>query len=115
MADKLTTYTDGNWDKDVLGSDTPVLVDFWAEWCVPCVIMAPALNWASAHFRGRLKVGRLNVDENPGIAARYRVVGLPTVMVVEDGREAERRVGLMDSSALVKLFARHVRGLSRSP
>src|SRR5947207_580956 len=109
MADKLTTYTDGNWDKEVLGSDRPVLVDFWAEWCVPCTMMAPALEWASAHFRGRLTVGRIDVDANPAVLARYNVVGLPTVLVVDGGKEAERRVGLMDSSAIVKLLARHVK------
>jgi thioredoxin-like negative regulator of GroEL len=71
--------------------------------------MSPALEWASAHFRGRLKIGRLNVDEWPALVARYKIVGLPTVLVVEGGQEAERRVGLMDSSALVKLLARHVK------
>jgi thioredoxin 1 len=77
--------------------------------------MAPALEWASGHFRGRLKIGRLNVDEWPDLAARYKIVGLPTVLVMEGGQEVERRVGLMDSSALVKLLARHVRGVSQSP
>src|SRR5262249_45117037 len=138
------------WDEAVLRSALPVAVAFWADWCVPCAIMAPALEWASAHFQGRLKIGRLNVDEHPGLSRRYGIAGLPTVLVVEGGREAERRggprvgapgalprrygiaglptvlvveggreaerrVGLMDSSALVKLLARHVRDVNRSP
>jgi thioredoxin 1 len=104
----VDTFTERDWDSAVLHSRLPVAVAFWAEWCVPCTIMAPALEWASAHFRGRLKVGRLNVDESPELSARYKIVGLPTVLVVEAGQETERRVGLMDSSALVKLLARHV-------
>jgi len=105
----VETFTERDWTTAVLQSPLPVAVAFWAEWCVPCAIMSPALEWASGHFRGRLKIGRLNVDEWPAVSARYRIVGLPTVLVVEGGGEAERRVGLMDSSALVKLLARHVR------
>jgi thioredoxin 1 len=105
----VDTFTERDWDSTVLRAPLPVAVAFWAEWCVPCAIMTPALEWASAHFRGRLKIGRLNVDEWPALVARYKIVGLPTVLVVEGGQEAERRVGLMDSSALVKLLARHVK------
>jgi len=104
----VDTFTERDWDSAVLHSPLPVAVAFWAEWCVPCAIMTPALEWASAHFRGRLEIGRLNADESPELTARYKIVGLPTVLVMEAGQEAERRVGLMDSSALVKLLARHV-------
>jgi thioredoxin 1 len=104
----VDTFTERDWDSAVLHSPLPVAVAFSAEWCVPCTIMAPALEWASAHFRGRLKVGRIDVDAYPAVSARYNVVGLPTVLVVDGGKEAERRVGLMDSSAIVKLLARHV-------
>jgi thioredoxin len=105
----VDTFTERDWDEAVLRSPLPVAVACWAEWCVPCTVMAPALEWASAQFRGRLKIGRLNVDENPAVSSRYKIVGLPTVLVVDAGEEAERRVGLMDSSALVKLLAKHVR------
>jgi thioredoxin 1 len=111
----VDTFTERDWDEVVVRSPLPVAVACWAEWCVPCAIMTPALEWASAHFRGRLKIGRLNVDENPAVSSRYKIVGLPTVLVVDGGEEAERRVGLMDSSALVKLLAKHVRGVNRSP
>ena len=111
----MESFSERDWDEAVLRSRLPVAVAFSAEWCVPCAIMAPALEWASVHFRDRLKIGRLDVDANPGVSARYNVVGLPTVLVVEGGQEAERRVGLMDSSALVKLLARHVKGVNRSP
>jgi len=105
----MESFTESDWDQTVLRSRLPVAVAFSAEWCVPCTIMLPALEWASRHFRERLKVGRVDVDANPGVSARYKIVGLPTVLVVDGGREAERRVGLMDSSALVKLLARHVK------
>ena len=105
----MESFSERDWDESVLRSPLPVAVAFSAEWCVPCTIMVPALEWASAHFRGRLKVGRIDVDANPAVLARYNVVGLPTVMVVDGGQERERRVGLMDSSAIVKLLARHVK------
>ena len=111
----MESFSERDWDESVLRSPLPVAVAFSAEWCVPCTIMVPALEWASAHFRGRLKVGRIDVDANPAVLARYNVVGLPTVMVVDGGQERERRVGLMDSSAIVKFLARHVRGVNRSP
>ena len=105
----MESFSERDWDESVLRSPLPVAVAFSAEWCVPCTIMVPALEWASAHFRGRLKVGRIDVDANRAVLARYNVVGLPTVMVVDGGQERERRVGLMDSSAIVKLLARHVK------
>ena len=105
----MESFNERDWDESVLASPVPVAVAFSAAWCVPCTIMAPALEWASAHFRGRLTVGRIDVDANPAVLARYNVVGLPTVLVVDGGKEAERRVGLMDSSAIVKLLVRHVR------
>jgi thioredoxin 1 len=112
----MESFSESDWDETVLRSRLPVAVAFSAEWCVPCAIMVPALEWVSAHFRDRLKVGRIDVDANPAVSARYNVVGLPTVLVVDGGQEAERRVGLMDSSALVKLLARHVGGgVNRSP
>jgi thioredoxin 1 len=104
----VESFSERDWDESVLGSPVPVAVAFSAAWCVPCTIMAPALEWASAHFRGRLKVGLIDVDANPAVLARYNVVGLPTVLVVDGGKEAERRVGLMDSSAIVKFLARYL-------
>ena len=105
----MQSFSEGDWDQAVLRSPLPVAVAFSAAWCVPCTIMAPALEWASAHFRGRLTVGRIDMDANPAVSARYNIVGLPTVLVVDGGKEVERRVGLMDSSAIVKLLARHVK------
>ena len=108
MTDKLTTYTDGNWDKEVLGSDQPVLVDFWAEWCVPCKTLVPAIEAVAAQFNGRLKVGKLNVEENANVPYRYNITTLPTLMIFKRGQVSEQRVGLLSKENLVKLVEPHL-------
>jgi thioredoxin len=108
MAEKLTTYTDENWDKDVLGSDTPVLVDFWAEWCVPCKTLVPAMEAVAAQFGGRLKVGKLNVEENAHVPYRYNITTLPTLMIFKRGQVSEQRVGLLSKENLIKLVEPHL-------
>ena len=108
MADKLTNYTDGNWDKEVLGSDTPVLVDFWAEWCVTCKSLVPAIEAVAAQFCARLKVGKLNVEENSGVPYRYNITTLPTLMIFKRGQVSEQRVGLLSKENLIKLVEPHL-------
>ena len=108
MADKLTTYTDGNWDKEVLGSDQPVLVDFWAEWCVPCKTLVPAIEAVAEQFNGRLKVGKLNVEENAQVPYRYNITTLPTLMIFKRGQVSEQRIGLLSKENLVKLVEPHL-------
>ena len=108
MADKLTTYTDGNLDKEVLGSDTPVLVDFWAEWCVPCKTLVPAIEAIAEQFGARLKVGKLNVEENAGVPYRYNITTLPTLMIFKRGQVSEQRVGLLSKENLIKLVEPHL-------
>jgi thioredoxin 1 len=108
MADKLTTYTDGNWDKEVLGSDQPVLVDFWAEWCVPCKTLVPTIEAVAAQFNGRLKVGKLNVEENAHVPYRYNITTLPTLMIFKRGQVSEQRVGLLSKENLIKLVEPHL-------
>src|SRR5712691_2530089 len=108
MADKLTTYTDGNWDKEVLGSDTPVLVDFWAEWCVPCKTLVPTIEAVAEQFGARLKVGKLNVEENAHVPYRYNITTLPTLMIFKRGQVSEQRVGLLSKENLIKLVEPHL-------
>jgi len=108
MADKLTTYTDGNWDKEVLGSDQPVLVDFWAEWCVPCKTLVPAIEAIAEQFGARLKVGKLNVEENAHVPYRYNITTLPTLMIFKRGQVSEQRVGLLSKENLIKLVEPHL-------
>ena len=77
MSAKLETFTDQNWQKDVLGADKPVLVDFWAEWCKPCLAMVPDLEAVAEAFAGRLRVGKLNVEENGQVAEQYSIRPCP--------------------------------------
>ncbi len=102
MAD-IETFTDQNWKTEVLGSKLPVLVDFWAEWCQPCKALGPTIEAVATHYAGRLRVGKLNVDEN-AVANDYGVRSIPTLLVVKGGVVAEQRTGLISKDALVKLL-----------
>ena len=105
----MDTFTDASWDGEVLSSPVPVVVGFWAPWCVPSRMAQPALESAEQQHRGRLRFGLVNFDENPGLIERYAVQGLPAILVVEDGKPVDRRVGLMGRAALEDLLRRHVR------
>jgi thioredoxin 1 len=104
----VQTFTDDNFDEAVLKSATPVLVDFWAEWCAPCRRLAPTVDAMAADLNGRLVVGKLNVDENPAITFRYTVRGIPTLLLFKGGDIVEQVVGLVDKDSLKRLIERHV-------
>ena len=105
----MDTFTDATWDRAVLASPVPVVVGFWAEWCVPCHMAQPALESAEQQAAGRLRFGLVNFDENPGLVERYAVQGLPMTLVIKDGQPVDRRVGLMGRVALQDLLRKHVR------
>jgi thioredoxin 1 len=109
MAENLQTYTDQTWEKDVLGSPQPVLVDFWAEWCVPCKTLVPVLEATAAQLDGRLKVGKLNVEENDKVPFDYNIRTLPTLLLFKNGKVSEQHVGLISKENLLKLLEPHVR------
>jgi thioredoxin 1 len=107
-SDKVTTFTDGNFDTDVLQAATPVLVDFWAEWCGPCRALGPTIDALAGDYAGRVSVGKLNVDENPGITVKYMVRGIPTVMLFKGGQVVEQIVGLADKAEFKKALDKHL-------
>ena len=84
---------DGNWDAEVLGADKPVLVDFWAEWCPPCKAMDPILEQLSVELADKVKIVKLNVDENPGVTVKYGVRSIPTMILFKDGEAADMKIG----------------------
>lgn len=99
-SDKIKVFTQGNWNDEVAKSGTPVLVDFWAVWCGPCRMIAPIVEELAGEYEGQLKVGKLNVDENPDVAGKYGVMSIPTLMVFKNGEPAERIVGFMPKREL---------------
>ena len=94
--------TDESFERDVLQSDKPVLVDFWAEWCGPCKMIAPVLEEIAGDTAGKLRVGKVNVDENLEIARRFEVMSIPTLIVFKDGQPAKRLVGAKPKGALLE-------------
>jgi len=87
------TLTDQNWDEEVLNSTLPVIVDFWAEWCMPCRMISPIVEEISNEYGDKIKVGKLNVDENPSVAGRYGITGIPTVLFFKNGDIVDQVVG----------------------
>ena len=102
------TFSDASFDQDVLRSDVPVLVDFWAEWCGPCRQIGPSIDAIATEFAGKAKVGKVDVDANPGIAMRYNVRGIPTLLLFKGGQVAEQRVGAVGKSEIQKMIGAHV-------
>ena len=105
MGENTTTVTDASFDSDVLQSDKTVLVDFWAEWCGPCRMVAPVLEEIAGENSGKLVVAKLNVDENPQTAANYGVVSIPTLNVYKGGEVVKQIVGAKPKQALLKDLA----------
>jgi thioredoxin 1 len=100
--------TDANFDQEVLKSDQPVLIDFWAVWCGPCKALGPIVDEVAASYSGKIKVAKMNVDQNPGTPGRYGIRGIPTLLIFKGGQVKEQIVGYVPRETIEKAIDKHV-------
>ena len=97
-----TTVNESSFDTDVIGASQPVLVDFWAEWCGPCRMIGPSLEEIASEMKGKVKIAKLNIDENPAVASKLGIRSIPTLMVFKDGKLAAQKTGAAPKSELLR-------------
>ncbi len=108
MGEFTRETTDSNFENDVLKSSTPVLVDFWAEWCPPCRALAPKLEEIAQELKGKVDVRKVNVDDNPNVASKFGVVSIPTMIIFKDGRQMEKMVGNHPKDNIVTTLNKYI-------
>ncbi len=108
MSDGIAHVTDATFDQEVLKADGPVLVDYWAEWCGPCKMIAPVLEEIAGEYKGKIKIAKLNIDENPGTPPKYGIRGIPTLMIFKNGGVEATKVGALSKSQLSAFIEENV-------
>jgi thioredoxin 1 len=108
MGDQISQLSESTFDETIKAAEEPILVDFWAEWCGPCKMIAPVLAELATEQSGKLKVAKVNVDDNPGIARRFDVMSIPTLILFKDGEPAKRLVGARGKGALLADLADYI-------
>src|SRR5881227_4489587 len=108
MSESVDEVSDSSFEQDVLQSDKPVLVDFWAAWCAPCRMLAPTVEAVAEKYAGSARVVKLNVDDNPSVSQRFGIKGIPTLILFKNGHEEERVVGATSEAAISRMIEKHV-------
>src|SRR2546423_3660756 len=108
MNEHVKDVNDSNFEQDVLSATEPVLVDFWAEWCAPCRMLAPTVDAVAEKYAGRASVVKVNVDDNPTVSQKYGIKGIPTLILFKNGKEEERIVGATSKEAISRMIDKHV-------
>jgi thioredoxin 1 len=107
-SEKTQTFTDSNFQTEVLSASTPVLVDFWAEWCGPCRMIAPHVEAVATELDGKAKIGKLNVDDNPAVVSKYSIRGIPALLLFKGGELVDSLVGATDKTRIKALVEKHL-------
>ena len=107
MSTEVTITTD-NFESEVLSSDVPVLTDFWAEWCMPCKMIAPALKELASEYSGKIKIGKVDVDSEPDLTQRFNVISIPTLLLFKDGEVANQHIGAGSKPVIESIFKDHL-------
>lgn len=108
MNDKIITVTTANFENEVLKSEIPVLVDFWAAWCGPCRMIAPVIDQLAEEYDGKVKVAKVNVDENPEISEKYQIMSIPTIYVFKNGSKVDSLVGARPKQSFEEMLNKHI-------
>jgi thioredoxin 1 len=108
MSEAIKRVTDDSFEREVLASPLPVLVDYWAEWCGPCKMIAPMLETSAASYAGQVSIAKVNADENPKVLTQYHVRSLPTLMLFKDGKPVATKVGALSRSQLSAFIEEHI-------
>lgn len=108
MSDQIVSTTDANFETDVLKSDLPVLVDYWAEWCGPCKMISPILDEIATSYQGKLRIAKVNVDENAQLTQKYGIRSIPTLMLFKDGNVQAQKIGALSKSQLAAFIETNI-------